>query len=185
MKKTLIAGASVVALAGAIMPVAGVFAVQDTIKVTVNPSCSFDSATTASGAEYSASGEVGTDVSPKHSNTNVHSFVVNCNKTSGYTVSATATKLSGTSGNTDSFAYKSALDTTASWNAAITGSTGAAATQLTPGQDGGASGTIITGTGPTAEGGQSFTATYTAHIGDTTTADTYTGTIEYTLTPGA
>ena len=186
MKKSLIAGASVMALAGALMPVAGVFAVTDTIKVTVNDSCSFNSTTPGSGAEYAASGANGADVNPSNSSSNVHSFTVFCNKKSGYTVTATATKLSGAiSGNTDSFAYKATLDSDASWNAAITGSTGATASQLTPGQDGGATGTIITGTGPTASAGQSFTAAYTAHIGATTAADVYTGTIEYTVVPGA
>lgn len=178
MKKSLIAGASVMALAGAIMPVAGVFAepVQDTIKVTVNDSCSFTAGGT--GATYEASGANGASVQPtKSGGNNTHAFTIFCNKKSGYTVSATATALTNANLD-DTFAYKATLGTDAGWHADITTSesTGLTVDSL---PDGGAATTVVTGTG--IADGKTFSAAYTAKIGTTTQAGVYTGTISYTL----
>ena len=192
MKKIAIAASSV---ALAAMPVVGVFAlstddleVVDTIKVTVDSSCTFR----ASGdgtldGTYTAHGSNGQTVTPSVSGgTNVHTFNVFCNNNKGYTVTANAQALSNIDGATpaiaDTFAYKndlSGLTTTSGWHAQFNASTdGVTAAQL---PDAG-TGTIITRSdSTTATAGDVWTATYTAKIGSETKAGNYQGTITYNL----
>ncbi len=187
MKKLAIAGASVVALAGAAMPMVGVFAdddrsVTDTINVTVDASCAFTQG--GDNGTYEANGANGASVQPKTNNTNVHTFTVFCNTNSGYKVSATAHDLTQ-SGVTDKFDYSATLPSGADsgWNAAI-GKTTQSLTiaQLTAADT---PTDIVTLGAASVTGGETFTATYSAYIGTETPAGTYTGTIEYTLNPGA
>lgn len=196
MKKLAIAGAS---LALAAMPVVGVFAVDDldvvdTIKVTVQPSCTFRASGTGTlDGTYTDSGVNGASVTPKTSGeqgTNVHTFNVFCNNNKGYTVSASAQDLtnidSASPAIEDTFAYKASLSQTAGaageWHAQFAGVTaGVSATQLPDSTSGTASGTIITKTGSTVTAGDAWTATYTALIGTDTKAGNYQGTITYTL----
>ena len=182
MKKSLVAGASVAALAMAAVPFAGAFAanVTDTIEVTVASACSFTGG--SAGVSYEASGNNGASVQPKNNNSNEHEFTVFCNNSKGYTVSATAHSLTQ-SGVTDTFAYAATLPsgTTGAWNAAISQAAGGSLTieQL---PSGGAATNIATLGAASAVGGETFTAAYTAYIGTQTAAGTYSGTIEYTLT---
>ena len=196
MKKLAIVASSV---ALAAMPVVGVFAaddldVVDTIKVTVQPSCTFRaSGSSTLDATYTASGANGATVNPSTGSenpTNVHTFNVFCNNNKGYTVSATAQDLanidSASPAIEDTFAYKaslSGLTTTGGWNAAIAGVTsGVTAAQLPNSTAGTATGTIITrSNSTTATAGDAWTATYTAKIGSETKAGNYQGTITYTL----
>ena len=185
MKKSLIAGASVMALAGAVMPMAGVFATDadqqatDTIQVTISPSCTF---TTGSGtATYSASGtNASGTVQPKSGNTNVHSFTVFCNNNGGYTVSATAQNLNTSPAIDDKFTYTNDTQTFTGvdslWNATIAGT--GLKDQIAAADT---AATIIERTQASATGGESFTATYSAYIGTETPAGVYSGTIAYTL----
>ena len=179
MKKLAIAASSV---ALAAMPVLGVFAdpVTDTIKVTVNPSCTFIAG--GAGAEYVANGANGASVSPVNSSSNEHSFTVFCNNNKGYTVSATASAL-GQTGVTDNFAYAATLPsgTAGAWNAAISQAEGGPLTieQLPSG--GGATNIVTLGEASGASG-ETFKAAYTAYIGTETPSGTYQGTIAYTLT---
>ncbi len=189
MKKLAIAASSV---ALAAMPVVGVFAVDDidvvdTIKVTVDSSCTFRTSSdgTLDGA-YTAHGSNGQTVTPSVSGgTNVHTFNVFCNNNKGYTVTATAQALSNIDSATpaiaDTFAYKadlSGLTTTSGWHAQFAPVTeGVSVTQL---PDAG-TGTIITRSGSTATAGDAWTATYTAKIGSETKAGNYEGTITYNL----
>ena len=181
MKKSLIAGAGVAALAMAAVPFAGVFAdpaATDTINITVNPSCSF---TTGSGAAtYAATGADGASVSPSNAGSNVHTFTVFCNDNDGYTVSATAGALTQ-SGVNDNFAYANSLPSgaTGAWNAAIAKTTESLSIEQLP--SGGAATDIVTLGEASVTGGETFTATYTAYIGTATPAGLYTGTIGYTL----
>ena len=186
MKKTLIAGASVAALAMAAVPFAGVFADDDTsstdtIQVTVSPSCTFNQG--GDNATYSATGTNASGVvQPKNSNTNVHTFTVFCNNNAGYKVSATATALNQNPAISANFAYMASLTgltTTGGWHAEIgTEDTGLTAAQL---PNGGAATDIITKAAASDADGEDFTATYTAYIGTATPAGTYSGTIGYTL----
>ena len=187
MKKSIIAGASVMALAGAVMPMAGVFAAEpadnqkatDTIKVTVDASCTF----TAGDAdvEYTANGTNGQNVNPANNSKNEHEFTVFCNNNKGYKVSATASALTQ-SGVTDNFAYAATLPsgTAGAWNAAFSQATGGSLTieQL---PSSGAATDIVSLGEASAAGGETFKATYTAYIGTETPAGTYSGTIAYTL----
>ena len=129
MKKSLVAGASVAALAMAAVPFAGAFAadVTDTIEVTVASACSFTGG--SAGVSYEASGNNGASVQPKNNNSNEHEFTVFCNNSKGYTVSATAHSLTQ-SGVTDTFAYAATLPsgTTGAWNATISQAAGGSLT---------------------------------------------------------
>ena len=183
MKKSLIAGAGVAALAMAAVPFAGVFAdpqATDTIEVTVNSSCTF---TTGAGtATYSASGNNGASVNPQSGSSNVHDFTVFCNDNDGYKVSATANALNQSPAITANFAYAATLPSGAdgAWNAAI-GQAQGGSLVLEQLPSGGAATDIVSHTGASVTGGESFTATYTAYIGTATPTGTYSGTIAYTL----
>ena len=188
MKKSLIAGAGVAALAMAAVPFAGVFATDanqqatDTIQITVDASCTF---TAGSGATtYSAEGTNASGVvAPQNtSSSSVHNFTVFCNNDSGYTVTAAAEALSAT-GITDVFDYVATLPSTGvdgAWHAQIAGT--GLKNQL---PDDGTSTTIIERAEASGASGESFTATYSAYIGTETPAGVYDGNIVYTLAPGA
>ena len=186
MKKSLIAGAGVAALAMAAVPFVGVFAdddtsVTDTIQVTVSPSCTFSQG--GDDATYSATGtNTSGVVQPKNNNTNVHTFTVFCNNNTGYKVSATAQALNQNPAISANFAYAATLPstgTTGAWHAEIaTEDTGLTATQLPAS---GAATDIITKAAASDADGENFTATYTAYIGTATPSGTYSGTIGYTL----
>lgn len=196
MKKIAIAGAS---LALAAMPVVGVFAaddtdVQDTIRVTVNSSCTFRASGTGTlDGTYTANGANGQTVNPSTSGegvTNVHTFNVFCNNNKGYTVTATAHDLTNADSAdpaiTDVFAYKadlSGLTTTSGWHAQFANATsGVTPNQLGDSAEGTATGTIITRSNSTTQtAGDAWTATYTAKIGSETKAGNYEGTITYNL----
>ena len=196
MKKLAIVASSV---ALAAMPVVGVFAaddldVVDTIKVTVQPSCTFRASGTGTlDGTYTASGANGATVNPStsgESGTNVHTFNVFCNNNKGYTVTATAQDLANIDNASpaieDVFAYKadlSGLTTTSGWHATIAATTsGLTAGQLPDSNQGTATGTVITrSNSTTATAGDAWTATYTAKIGSETKAGNYQGTITYNL----
>ena len=192
MKKSLIAGASVMALAGAVMPMAGVFAdadirtAQDTINVTVSASCTFKAG--GVNTEYSATGtNTSGQVNPINaSSSSDHNFTVFCNNNSGYNVKAVASALTNASiAAADHFAYKATLPssgTTGAWHASFSGTGTTSEGQL---PDGGAETTIINRVEASGADGEEFKATYSAYIGTESPAATYTGTIGYTLAPNA
>ena len=189
MKKSLIAGAGVAALAMAAVPFAGVFAdpaadqlATDTIQITVEASCTF---TTGSGdTTYTATGtNQSGQVAPQNaSSSSVHNFTVFCNNNSGYNVTAVAQALTA-SGITDDFDYVATLPSSGAdgaWHATIAGT--GVQDQL---PDGGASTTIVNRAEASGASGESFTSTYSAYIGTETPAGTYDGDITYTLAPNA
>ncbi len=196
MKKSLIAGAGVAAFAMAAFPFAGVIATDanqqatDTIQVTVSPSCTF---TAGSGtATYSATGTNGQDVNPsvtvEQTTSNQHSFTVFCNNNTGYKVSATAGALNRSTPTTDKFVYVGGDAPTLSgvngqWHAQIAKTTASlTVTQLaSPTTGESTTADIITLGEASVTGGETFTATYTAHIGSETPAGLYSGEISYTL----
>ena len=180
MKKLAIAGAS---LALAAMPVVGVFAVDDlqvvdTIQLTINSTCSFNTHSSASSTDtsYSASvlnGEEAT-FSPA-----THKFNVSCNDNDGWKVTATPTALTGTTVST-TIPFVASADYTNSgstgmWSADVV--VGAGAATITPF---GTSATVIA-TKTASTNDADFTVTYKAYVGTTTPADVYTGTMTYDL----
>ena len=183
MKKSIIAaGAASIALAA--MPVVGVFAevsdsVEDTIRVSIATSCTFSAG--GDDATYEFTGTNGQAATITGSNQ--HAFTVFCNNNSGYTVAADAEALTGDNG---SFAFKGGD------NPSLTGDAGLwhaqfASTDVTVAQIAAdaTSGTIFTKDAASSATGESFTAAYSVYVGNTTPAGTYSGTIEYTITPGA
>lgn len=192
MKKSIIAGASVLALAGAVMPMAGVFAantddkgITDTIKVTVDATCSFHSVEGeggASSADETYAATVLNGAEAAFNNGGVHNFLVKCNDTEGYTVSATPTALTGqlpSTGDKNSIPYSasySASGKAGMWTATAATSDSHAPTVTTPIP---AAGGVIVTDGKTD--GTAFAVTYKAYVGTETPADTYTGTMTYVL----
>lgn len=205
MKKTLIAGAASVALAA--MPVVGVFATgsqEDTIVVGISESCTI---ALAAGGHADGTDTVkgtwgaGSDVNKlsgsvangsASNNFGSSTLTISCNKSSGFNVAAAATALvastvtePGTSnkvtiplnasfsGSQSGWAYKvensglsaGITNNTASWSATASNAS------------------LVSGTAPINNG--SFTVTYGVGVDTTQPADTYTGSITYTITPAA
>ena len=206
MKKTLIAGAASVALAA--MPVVGVFATgsqEDTIVVGISESCNIalaanghvDGTDTVKGTWGTTGSAVNTlsgSVANGSASNNFGSttLTISCNKSSGFNVAASATALEaanvtepGTenkvtiplnasfSGSQSGWAYKvensglsaGITNNTASWSATASNAS------------------LVSGTAPINNG--SFTVTYGVGVDTTQPADTYTGSITYTITPAA
>ena len=188
MKKSLIAGAGVAALAMAAVPFAGVFAVDDTevvdtITVTINATCSFDNGQSSSAADTAYTATVANGAEAAFNASGAHKFNVTCNNNDGYEVTATPTNLVGETVSTNNIPYTtsySASGTAGMWSAAVTSSdvTGSGLTSPVPAIDA-QSHVIITEAGPTD--GSSFTVTYSAYVGTETPADTYEGTMTYGL----
>lgn len=190
MKKLAIAGASV---ALAAMPVVSTFAVigdplVDTLSIEVQDNCSlaYDSTTAHTGGVGTwSTNTLSASLAAGASNQALGSsaFHVICNNQSGWHVTAVATSLgaktdsdnraiTNASANTDGSVYHytpAKVDTTdTSFNV---GSADA--------------GNVATMSAATDTSGKDFTISYTATIGATQAADTYEGTVTYTLVKGA
>ena len=193
MKKTLIAGAGVAALAMAALPFAGVMAdddktVVDTITVTVSPTCTFDNGQSSSSADTGYSATVANGAEAAFNNSGAHKFNVTCNDNEGYSVTATPTNLVGTKPTGENVTKNNipyttsyiASGTAGMWSAVVTSSDAHTPTLTTPVPAIDAqSHVIVTDSGPT--NGTTFTVTYSAYVGTETPADVYTGTMTYGL----
>ncbi len=197
MKKALIAGAGVAALGMAVLPMAGVFAtditqVTDTVQITIAATCTFDGETageTEGTAAKTFSGSATNGSAATFTDSNVHTFSVTCNDNDGWKVTAgSPDNLSGaTSGNDHVFTYTNdSLPTTGtegSWTAIVGGDFSSDSTVT--GIDS-TTKAILTGGGIIATEKASaktsqFTVSYSAYAGTETAADTYSGSIVYTL----
>lgn len=197
MKKSLIAtGAASLALAA--MPMAGVFAtdleVTDTIQVTVDAACSIDETTTTTDGldtkdtTYAATVANGGETTFSTIHSGNHSFHLNCNAPSGWSLSATPTNLTGYTGanyqtpNGGSINFVASgsyqnTGTAGDWTATITAPSGITVTQPSAA---GSSNTVITETGHQAANVE-ITSAYKAYVGTETMAGYYQGTIGYTF----
>lgn len=199
MKKLAIAGAS---LALAAMPVAGVFAaagditgITDTLQLTVEATCTFNTAGSAVATDTTYSATVANGAVATLSNGSAHKFNVVCNDTDGWKVTAGApndlTPPAASATNNHIISYQpSAIPAAGSgtkegaWTATVSGDFVSAelggittASNVNYIKDEG--GIIAQETASTDA--SSFTVTYGAYVGTETAADTYTGTIGYTL----
>lgn len=201
MKKLAIAGASV---ALAAMLVVGVFAaegditgVTDTTTLTVAATCTFntgDPESPSSASNQSYSDTVLNGHTASLTNGSAHKFTVFCNDKDGWKVTAgVPADLAGTSGSSHVIDFvDAALDTSGTegqWNAIVSGAGAATAAELATDSGlttvGGTyyikpAGGIIAQEGASTDG-STFTVTYGAYVGTKTAADTYSGTIGYTL----
>lgn len=174
--------AAVLGMAGMGLVSSGVVAadttsVTDTISVTVQPSCTFNS---VEDKTYIGSAANGTEVE-NFNDSGVHEFNLFCNDNNGFVVTATPYDLEA-SGIEDVIAYTDNYipsGVNSIWSAAIA-SDAAGVTVVPVVPIGG--GTIISSNSGTTAGGATFTATYSAYVGSQTPAGTYEGTIVYTLT---
>lgn len=174
--------AAVLGMAGMGLVSGGVVAadttsVTDTINVTVQPSCTFNS---VEDKTYTGSAANGTEVG-NFNDSGIHEFNLFCNDNNGFVVTATPYDLEA-SGIEDVIAYTdnyTPSGVNSIWSAAIASdATGVTVVPVVP--IGG--GTILSSDTSTATAGVDFSATYSAYVGTATTAGTYSGTIVYTLT---
>ncbi len=203
MKKKLItAGAA--SLAVAAMPMVGVFAVTDvvsvadTLQITVSPACSINGETTMGATTddqtYTATLLNGAIANLTNGSGTTHAFEVICNNNAGWKVTAGApsnlTPPSEHTTNAHVISYQAAALPEANsqpegqWSATVTGTVVPATAESNGIAD--ASGHIKTSGGiiatqAPATAGSSFTVTYGAYVGTQTAADTYAGTVTYTL----
>lgn len=184
MKKSLIA-TSAAAVALAAMPMAGVFAaddtqVVDTIQVTVDSACTFNAEQSASMSDTTYSATVKNGAEASFNNSGAHKFNVMCNNNSGYNVTATATPLTGGTVSTNTIPYTASYVNSGAngdWSATVAAGTNNASAVTTGAITSGS--VIVTQNAATAS--TDFTVTYKAYVGTTTPADTYTGTMTYDL----
>ena len=182
MKKSLIAGAGIAALGLAVVPFAGVFAadptvsVTDTVKVTVNEACTFNTG----GASLTPSVTVDAGNETTFSDAK-HEFTIKCNSKS-YTVTAAASDLTYQISGSETaptahnkFSYTNAYakgGVDGVWTTTLTGGDTGAAIKT-------ASSTIKSGDATVSD---SFSVAYKAYAGTEQTKGTYQGTVTYTLT---
>ena len=206
MKKTLIAGAASVALAA--MPVVGVFAEGqqvDTIKVGISESCTIalaaanghtngtDTVSGTWGVESAANTLTGSVANGSASNNfGSTKLTISCNKSSGFNVAATATALTAATVTEPGTSNKVTIPLNASFSGSASGwaykveneGLSAGITNNTSSWSATASNaSLVSGTAPINNG--SFTVTYGVGVDTTQPADTYTGTITYTISPAA
>ena len=151
--------------------------VTDTINVTVQPSCTFNS---VEDKTYIGSAANGAEVN-NFNDSGIHEFNLFCNDNNGFIVTATPYNLEAT-GIEDVISYTDNYTHTgvdSMWTAEIA-SEATGVTVASPVPVGG--GTIVSSGSSTSAAGVDFTATYKAYVGTATPAGTYTGTIVYTLT---
>ena len=211
MKKSIIAGASVLALAGAVMPMAGVFAadtrtVTDNLSVTIPDTCTVKTSTYGTGATGNQwgtqSGTAGSDAAISNTweltiandataTSPAHTIGIVCNKSNGWTLKAqNDDKLyTGENKTGDEIAYsKDAAQGTEGYYVNVTN--GVDGNISTTTVDNGKmndlsaeAATIFSKGGSTATA--SVNVSYTVGTSTTTEAGTYTGKVVYTLAPNA
>ena len=186
MKKALIAGAASVALAA--MPVVGVFAadgndtIKDTIEITIDSACSVTSTNTEN--TYAVS------MTNSELKSNIGGTVMNvkCNDTAGWQLNAVGTGtgttvdlLDATGNGTDIASGTATSGATSNWAFKVAGDSTVAAYQNFAAVPTVAA-KVAEGSGATdMTSGTNVTATYQVWISATQQADTYTGSVTYTL----
>ena len=193
MKKKLIAGAASVALAA--MPVVSTFAVigdplVDTLSIEVQDNCSlaYDSTTAhTNGVGTWSTNTLSASLAAGASNQALgsSSFHVICNNQSGWHVTAVPTALNPTNTPAPTPANRAIPNASANTDGSVyhyTPSKDAGDTTFTVG--GVDSGNVAYMEAATDTSGKDFTVSYTATIGATQAADTYEGTVTYTLVKG-
>ena len=201
MKKSLIAGSGVAALAMAALPFAGVFAEDgtmtqtDTVVVTVDSACSL----ATSGSTLDPASTYAATIANGAYNTAIagSTFTITCNDVQGWKLNAIG---AGTS--ESGVAYMdgtgTGITTSDDFNTGTTldGTVSAWAFKLAAGTGDHAGASIVSGytdfsvvptaatkvaSGTTSAGTQTVTATYGVGISPTQNAGTYTGKVAYTL----
>ena len=197
----VVAGLGLAALplgAFAVTPVADV---EDTVEIIVDPACSINDVITLDAARTGGETEDdrtfsdtvvngGTAAFEDANGNSSHQFTIVCNNDDGWQVSASGpTNLSGASGNAHVITYQAAaLPASAStegvWNAIVSGAPVSAEldgiTTVSNVNYIATSGGVIA-TEAASTDGSTFSVTYGAVVGTETAADTYTGTVTYTL----
>ena len=189
MAKRIIAGLGVVAGLGvALLPV-GVFATDvnsqtDTLKVTIDTSCTFVEGDRTDGDGTWDEGTLSKTMTNGETSTGFGStkFTISCNDNGGYHLDAVGTPLNGKD-NGENIPLGIASTGDSGWTIAVAGTHAvaafASATAAPASSAAAADKVIATYTGAVSE--DEITVTYGVAISDTQAADEYTGTIAYTL----
>ncbi len=195
MKKSLIAGAGVAALAMAALPFAGVFAansITDTVIVTISSSCQVGSTTSASGSGTQLGPEEVANGATKEwvAGTDGGTIKVSCNDSTGWNIKAV--------GVGDDATVKTAMNAAATGTDIATGTTFSGATShwgfkvsgtntISPYnsdyQEVPSTATKVAGNSTMVSEGTINTG-YKVFVSATQEADTYTGKVQYTVSTG-
>ena len=185
MKKALIAGAASLAMAA--MPVVGVFAVDqtDTLRVTIDSSCSMSNIAHDNGdntvGTWSGDTLSGTlNAGAYDANFGSTSMTVICNNSAGWEVTATTSDLVNAKSDKISPLASLAAGTTG-YNWTVSQADGAGLTIPTGAQGAAAEGSVAKYNKPTDGNGKTFTVTYGISLAADVAAGTYSGTVAYTL----
>ncbi|MDO4508159.1 MAG: hypothetical protein Q4B65_02120 [Candidatus Saccharibacteria bacterium] len=185
MKKALIAGAASLAMAA--MPVVGVFAVDqtDTLKVTIDSSCSVKNITHDNGSDevgkWSGDTLSGTlSAGAYDNNFGSTSMTVVCNNSAGWQVTATTSDLVNAKNDKISPVANLSAGTTG-YNWTVSQDDGTGLTIPTGAQGAAAEDSVASYNKPTDGNGKTFTVTYGISLANDVAAGTYSGTVAYTL----
>lgn len=153
--------------------------VVDTIVITVNATCSFNTNNSASSSDTQYAATVANGAEADFG-TATHKFNVTCNNNGGWKVTATPTALTGNTVSTNTLPFVTSTSYQASgasgkWSADIANGAGGA----TVSAFGDTATVVATKTSSTANA--DFTVTYKAYVGTETPADAYEGTMTYVL----
>ena len=179
MKKTIIAGASAVALAA--LPMAGVFAatqtsVEDTVQLTVTKTCAMDAASGTNTINL-GSAAAGSSYTEKAGSV----LTVTCNATAGWEITATTTSMERSTGDTNPIAFGNFTTATGSiWSAALTATGGTVTSGWDDYTAGPASNTVVVS--GTQVNSITVSPKYKAKTSSIQPDGTYSGSITYTFT---
>ena len=178
MKKSLIAGAGVAALAMAFVPfglasATDITSMEDTLTITVEPTCSFDAASHSYSATMTAN--------DLNTNVGTTTMTIICNQYNGYAVTANMTSLSGNGSNAISYSATTPTAGSGTWTAyntpTVAGTAGTAANIAAT-----ADAAVISNSVHTSSTGDSSVIVYKVGTTNNQAAGAYTGTATYTLT---
>ncbi|MBR0431106.1 hypothetical protein IJJ05_02365 [Candidatus Saccharibacteria bacterium] len=201
MKKSLIAGAGVAALAMAFAPVTGVFAAAadpsnlvDTLKLTIADSCNWTRTLSSTDSDVTIDPSGGTAASSAASRTVVadqsytglakSTIIAKCNNTKGYKITGTFTDLTGYTDNTKTTALSNAEKIAYGGNASLAAGTwiaklGTATTGLASGTSGNVASTTAS---DNMTSGSTYEITYDVQTAAAQAAGYYEGTATYVFT---
>ena len=196
MKKSLIAGAGVAALAMAALPFAGVFAansITDTVIVTISSACNVGSSSSSSGAGTTLGPENVANGGTKEwvAGTDGGTIKVSCNDSTGWNIKAVGvgddatdkTAMNAASTGTDIATGTTFSGATSHWGFKVSGTNTVSPYNGTDYQEIPSTATKVAGNSTMVSEGTINTG-YKVFVSATQEADTYTGKVQYTVSTG-
>ena len=194
MKKSLIAGAGVAALALAAVPFAGAFAansITDTVIISIQTACNVGSTSSSTGSGTTFGPEEVANGATKTwtAGTDGGTIVVSCNDASGWNIKAVGsgddaqdkTVMNASSTGTDIATGTATSGATSNWAFQVTGTN--SVSSFNSFSDVPSSATKVAGNSAAVSEGTLNTG-YRVYVSATQQADTYTGKVTYTVSQG-